>query len=194
MYCNDQYSLHYLKHDLIYCTPGHPAHGRIEADLRLHHRSARCTRRSDRRQKQRHHLHPPHDHRALEERYRMVYPRAQTLLPTVSCLHYAYECFEGLKAYSGDDGKLRLFRPDRNGARLQISAERISLPPAPSEELKKLILALLHVDAVKWPRDIALETSSIYDPQSSARTYSSVCKRPRKPCCILLLAICRAWI
>ncbi|KAJ6127942.1 Aminotransferase class IV [Penicillium samsonianum] len=59
-------------------------------------------------------------------------------------------CFEGLKAYSGDDGKLRLFRPDRNGAGLQMSAERISLPPAPSEELKKLILALLHVDAAKW--------------------------------------------
>lgn len=31
-----------------------------------------------------------------------------------------------------------------------MSADRISLPSAPSEELKKLILALLHVDAAKW--------------------------------------------
>jgi branched-chain amino acid aminotransferase len=73
-----------------------------------------------------------------------------SLHPTASCLHYAHECFEGLKAYRGDDGKLRLFRPDRNGIRLQISAERISLPPPPGEELEKLILALLHVDAGKW--------------------------------------------
>ncbi|KAJ5371721.1 Aminotransferase class IV [Penicillium concentricum] len=73
-----------------------------------------------------------------------------SLLPTASCLHYAHECFEGLKAYRGDDGKLRLFRPDRNGVRLQMSAERISLPAAPAEELKKLILALLHVDGAKW--------------------------------------------
>ncbi|KXG52081.1 Branched-chain amino acid aminotransferase II [Penicillium griseofulvum] len=73
-----------------------------------------------------------------------------SLYPTASCLHYAHECFEGLKAYRGDDGKLRLFRPDRNGIRLQMSAERISLPPPPGEELEKLILALLHVDAGKW--------------------------------------------
>ncbi|KAJ5520964.1 Aminotransferase class IV [Penicillium fimorum] len=73
-----------------------------------------------------------------------------SLLPTASCLHYAHECFEGLKAYRGDDGKLRLFRPDRNGVRLQMSAERISLPSPPAEELKKLILALLHVDGAKW--------------------------------------------
>lgn len=29
-----------------------------------------------------------------------------SLLPSASCLHYAYECFEGLKAYQGHDRKL----------------------------------------------------------------------------------------
>ncbi|KAJ5603340.1 hypothetical protein N7537_006296 [Penicillium hordei] len=50
-----------------------------------------------------------------------------SLLPSASCLHYAYECFEGLKDYCGDDGKLRMFRTDRNSHRLLMSAEWISL-------------------------------------------------------------------
>ncbi|KAJ5153734.1 Branched-chain amino acid aminotransferase II [Penicillium coprophilum] len=70
--------------------------------------------------KARHHLHRPHDYRTLEERHRMVYSRAETLLsikssPEAFCLQYAHECFKGLKAYRGDDEKLRLFRLDRNG-------------------------------------------------------------------------------
>lgn len=73
-----------------------------------------------------------------------------SLLPTASCLHYATECFEGLKAYRGHDGKLRVFRIDRNAARLRTSATRISLPGFEPEEVKKLILALLSVDADRW--------------------------------------------
>lgn len=73
-----------------------------------------------------------------------------TLLPTASCLHYAYECFEGLKAYRGHDGKLRMFRTDRNSRRLLMSAERISLPQFSPDELEKLIYALVSVDGLKW--------------------------------------------
>ncbi|KAH7123459.1 aminotransferase [Dactylonectria estremocensis] len=73
-----------------------------------------------------------------------------SLLPTASCLHYATECFEGLKAYRGHDGKLRVFRIDRNATRLRTSATRISLPGFEPEEVKKLILALLSVDADRW--------------------------------------------
>lgn len=73
-----------------------------------------------------------------------------SLLPAASCLHYAYECFEGLKAYRGDDGKLRMFRTDRNVRRLLMSAERISLPHFDPDELEKLIYALLSVDGAKW--------------------------------------------
>lgn len=46
------------------------------------------------------------------------------IMPTASCLHYATQCFEGMKVYRGFDGKLRLFRPDRNCARLVSSASR----------------------------------------------------------------------
>ncbi|KAJ5237180.1 hypothetical protein N7489_007271 [Penicillium chrysogenum] len=73
-----------------------------------------------------------------------------SLLPSASCLHYAYECFEGLKAYRGYDGKLRMFRTDRNSRRLLMSAERISLPRFDPDELEKLIYKLLSVDGAKW--------------------------------------------
>lgn len=66
--------------------------------------------------------------------------------PTASCLHYATECFEGLKAYRGVDGRLRLFRPDCNGERLSTSAQRASLPGFRQSELKRLIAKLLAVD------------------------------------------------
>lgn len=73
-----------------------------------------------------------------------------SLLPTASCLHYATECFEGLKAYRGHDGNLRVFRIDHNVARLRTSAARISLPAFEPEEIKKLILSLLSVEADRW--------------------------------------------
>ncbi|KAF6817408.1 branched-chain amino acid aminotransferase [Colletotrichum plurivorum] len=77
-----------------------------------------------------------------------------SLMPTASVLHYATECFEGLKAYRGFDGKLRLFRPDRNCERMLMSSTRIALPSFPPKELEKLLLALMAVDGPKWlPRD-----------------------------------------
>ncbi|KAH8596334.1 putative branched-chain-amino-acid aminotransferase [Bisporella sp. PMI_857] len=73
-----------------------------------------------------------------------------SLAPTASVLHYATECFEGMKMYRGYDGKLRLFRPDANCKRMLVSATRIALPAFDPEELEKLIFALLAVDGKKW--------------------------------------------
>ncbi|PYH98488.1 branched-chain amino acid aminotransferase II [Aspergillus ellipticus CBS 707.79] len=73
-----------------------------------------------------------------------------TLMPTASVLHYATECFEGMKVYRGFDGKLRLFRPECNTERMLQSATRISLPAFDPAELQKLIVALLAVDGPKF--------------------------------------------
>lgn len=73
-----------------------------------------------------------------------------SLAPTASVLHYATECFEGMKLYRGYDGKLRLFRPDCNCRRMLISTTRVSLPAFEPEELEKLITALVAVDGEKW--------------------------------------------
>lgn len=69
--------------------------------------------------------------------------------PTASVLHYATECFEGMKVYRGYDGKLRLFRPDLNGQRLSNSSQRSSLPGFNHEELKKLVAKLMQVDGAR---------------------------------------------
>lgn len=49
-------------------------------------------------------------------------------------LHYAVECFEGLKAFRGKDGKVRLFRPEENARRMQRAAEALHIA-APSEDM-----------------------------------------------------------
>ncbi|KAJ6024721.1 hypothetical protein N7540_005518 [Penicillium herquei] len=78
------------------------------------------------------------------------------LLPTASCLHYATECFEGLKAYRGEDGKLRRFRPNENGERFQMSTKRASLPNIQPDQLKYLIDKFLELEAPRWlPKDSA---------------------------------------
>ena len=71
-------------------------------------------------------------------------------MPTASCLHYATECFEGLKLYRGFDGRLRLFRPECNAKRLRQSAKRIALPDFEPDEVLRLIVNLCAVDGPKW--------------------------------------------
>src|SRR4051794_27335820 len=51
-----------------------------------------------------------------------------------NCLHYGQTCFEGLKAFTTKAGKIVLFRPDRNGERMRLSAERLVME-APSVEM-----------------------------------------------------------
>ena len=47
--------------------------------------------------------------------------------------HYAPSCFEGAKAFMGVDGKVRLFRPEENAARLQSTCRGILMPELPTE-------------------------------------------------------------
>ena len=51
--------------------------------------------------------------------------------PFNTTLHYAIECFEGMKAFIDDTGKIRLFRPEMNAERFRSSCNRISLPVNP---------------------------------------------------------------
>lgn len=72
------------------------------------------------------------------------------IMPSASVLHYATECFEGLKLYRGYDGNLRLFRVSRNCQRMLNSARRIALPDFDPKELEKMIIALCAQDGDKW--------------------------------------------
>ncbi|XP_076303212.1 branched-chain-amino-acid aminotransferase, cytosolic-like isoform X1 [Lasioglossum baleicum] len=81
------------------------------------------------------------------------------LHPASKVLHYAIELFEGLKAYRGVDGKIRLFRPDLNMDRMNSSAMRTGLPTFLSEELIKCCCRLISIDQEWVPHSTA---SSLY--------------------------------
>ena len=51
-----------------------------------------------------------------------------------TCLHYGQEAFEGLKAYRGKDGKIRVFRPQANAERLQSTCRGILMPELSTEK------------------------------------------------------------
>ena len=72
-----------------------------------------------------------------------------TLDPAASVFHYGGEIFEGLKAYRGADGKVRLFRPDENGARMKNSAIRMGMPHVEPEDFVEAVKALVEVDE-RW--------------------------------------------
>ena len=55
-------------------------------------------------------------------------------------LHYGQEIFEGLKAFRGKDGKVRIFRLDENGKRLQSSARGLLMEPVPADLFREMVL------------------------------------------------------
>jgi len=48
-------------------------------------------------------------------------------------LQYGVQCFEGIKAFRGVDGKVRIFRPDENAKRMKRSADFLGMPCPPEE-------------------------------------------------------------
>ncbi len=50
-----------------------------------------------------------------------------------TCLHYGQEAFEGLKAFKGKDGKIRIFRMEENAKRMISSAHGILMAEPPIE-------------------------------------------------------------
>ena len=50
-----------------------------------------------------------------------------------SAIHYAQQCFEGMKAYTAKDGDVLLFRPELNFERMRATAQRLMIPELPKE-------------------------------------------------------------
>lgn len=79
--------------------------------------------------------------------------------PGSKVLHYAQELFEGMKAYRGVDGKIRMFRPMHNMARMNLTAARSCLPAFDGMEALNCIRKLVQLDAEWVPHD---SSSSLY--------------------------------
>ena len=67
--------------------------------------------------------------------------QALALEPGVAMLHYGQTVFDGYKAFRGEDGQARIFRPERNARRLHDSCERLCIPIMPLQELTDIMLA-----------------------------------------------------
>ncbi|MEN0056679.1 MAG: branched-chain amino acid aminotransferase [Mucilaginibacter sp.] len=68
------------------------------------------------------------------------------LSPAISALHYGQAFFEGLKAYKHADGKVTIFRPDKNAIRFNKSAERLCMPTLPEEVFLQSMAAVVDID------------------------------------------------
>ncbi|MBQ8826159.1 MAG: branched-chain amino acid aminotransferase [Oscillospiraceae bacterium] len=66
--------------------------------------------------------------------------------PAAMCLHYGQADFEGLKAYRTPDGKIQLFRPEQNMARLNLSNDRLCIPQIDEAFAVEAIKTLVKVD------------------------------------------------
>ncbi len=71
--------------------------------------------------------------------------------PALMSIHYGQSIFEGLKAYKGKDGKVRIFRPEDNFNRLNISAERMAMPLVPREIFMDNLKELIKLDSAWVP-------------------------------------------
>ena len=56
-----------------------------------------------------------------------------TMNECAGVLQYAQTVFEGMKAYTTEDGRIVTFRPDLNAARMVDSAKRLEMPVFPED-------------------------------------------------------------
>lgn len=57
-----------------------------------------------------------------------------------SGLHYGQEIFEGMKAFRGADGKIRVFRLEENARRLADSAKGLLMAPVPEDLFREMVI------------------------------------------------------
>ena len=69
------------------------------------------------------------------------------LEPSCMVFHYGQEMFEGLKAYKADDGRILLFRPDKNIERARRRNRRLCIPEIPEDIFLEALKTVVKVDA-----------------------------------------------
>jgi branched-chain amino acid aminotransferase len=69
-----------------------------------------------------------------------------SLDPAAAVLHYAQAVFDGLKAFRGRDGRVRLFRPQKHVERINSSARRLCIPPLDPDLALRSLVALVDLD------------------------------------------------
>lgn len=63
-----------------------------------------------------------------------------------TCLHYGQEAFEGMKAFYGKDGKIRVFRWEENAKRMRNSADGIMMAEVPDDLFEKAMTTVIKLN------------------------------------------------
>lgn len=66
-------------------------------------------------------------------------------------LQYAQTCFEGLKAYTTEDGRTVCFRPDLNAERMYDTAKRLEMPPFPKDRFVEAVKQVIKANEAYVP-------------------------------------------
>ena len=74
-----------------------------------------------------------------------------TLNECACVFQYAQKCFEGLKAYSTEDGRIVTFRPDLNAQRMEDSAKRLRMPVYPQDKFIEAVKMVVKANASYVP-------------------------------------------
>ena len=74
-----------------------------------------------------------------------------TMSECACVLQYAQTVFEGLKAYTTEDGRIVTFRPDLNAERLEQSASRLEMPVVPKEKFIDAVEQVVSANAAYVP-------------------------------------------
>ncbi len=74
-----------------------------------------------------------------------------TLSECAGVLQYAQTVFEGLKAYTTEDGKIVCFRPDLNASRMVDSAKRLEMPVFPEDRFIDAVVQTVKANAAFVP-------------------------------------------
>ena len=72
-----------------------------------------------------------------------------TMSECACVLQYAQTCFEGMKAYTTEDGKIVCFRPDLNASRMADSCRRMKMPAFPEEKFIEAVVETVKANA-EW--------------------------------------------
>ena len=72
-----------------------------------------------------------------------------TISESAGVFQYAQTCFEGMKAYTTEDGHTVIFRPDLNAERMMNSCERLRLPVYPKERFLDAVIKTVRAN-IDW--------------------------------------------
>lgn len=108
-----------------------------------------------------------------------------SLHPSAAILQYAQTIFEGMKAFRGVDGNIRLYRSEFHAERFKLSAERLCMPPLETQTFVELVEEIVKQNHTWVPTQVG---QSLYIRPTMMGTESFLGVRPSKEVTFFIFA------